>query len=52
MDQTKIPAAETLKASTAYDTIFNLIKESEKSAKDATEVSDQVAMMVILLVYT
>ena len=48
MDQTKTPAAETLQAASAYDTIDNAIREAEKAAKDASDASDQVSMVVKL----
>ena len=46
MEQTKEPAAETLKAASAYETIANEIKEAEKAASDATEAADTLAAMV------
>ena len=46
MDLAKIPAAETLRAAGAYETIEREIKESEQAANDAKIASDELATMV------
>ena len=49
MEQTKEPAAETLKAASAYETIASEINEAKEAADDATTAADKLASMVNLI---
>ena len=46
MEQTKEPAAETLKAASAYETIANEIEAAKAAAGDAGAAADTLASMV------
>ena len=48
LEQTKEPAAETLKAASAYETITNEIEMAQEAANKATEASNNLAAMVIM----
>ena len=48
LEQTKEPAAETLKAASAYETIASEINEAKEAADDATTAADTLASMVNL----
>merc|ERR1712080_748305 len=47
LDQTKTPAAETLRAASAYETIEKEIRESAQAANDAKMASDELATMTV-----
>ena len=49
LEQTKEPAAETLKAASAYETIASEINEAKKAADDATSAADTLVSMVNLI---
>ena len=49
LEQTKEPAAETLKAASAYETIASEINEAKEAADDATTAADKLASMVNLI---
>ena len=49
LEQTKKPAAETLKAASAYETIAREINEAKKAADDATSAADTLVSMVNLI---
>ena len=46
LEQTKEPAAETLKAASAYETIANEIEAAKAAAGDAGQAADTLASMV------
>lgn len=46
LEQTKEPAAETLKAASAYETIANEIEAAKAAAGDAGAAADTLASMV------
>ena len=51
LEQTKEPAAETLKAASAYETIASEINEAKEAADDATTAADKLASMVNLIYF-
>ena len=46
LEQTKEPAAETLKAASAYETIANEIEAAKAAAGDAGQAADTLESMV------
>ena len=48
LEQTKSPAAETLKAASAYETLINEIEESRLAAEAASNASDDLSTMVTI----